>query len=515
MKQHMQFVNGMTCAIGLTVVLISVHASRGNIGDTQCGSSFGPDIFIANIDAIANFVSVGSVDALSLGQTHCNIGNAELGFVHNTSNHPVIGANLFRLKDGRFEHIGMSWVMHGFFALSGNQCACGCTPTNGTALGIGCSDSNSALSEAQQFGLGPRSEVNPFTGAFPFPHGEGDNGPTGNSVYKRLQFKKTDVDPAQNGGGSFFVEMFVVAPGDAQAGNAENNASFRNVTLNQVNGEWQFILSGQTMRSYPAIYAWQLDDPHVLIRQVPVSGDGLFVAGANATYVGDGFWEYEYAIENLNVDRAARAVQIDIPPDVVVWNFGFHDVDYHSGEPYDGTDWAVLFNGVETYLSWYTNAYDVNPNANALRWSTTYNFRFRANRAPVPGSVTIELFKPGTPTSVSAELIVPNPVRPDCNLNNIDDACDLSCLTDGSLCNVTGCGQSGDVNFNGLPDECEILGDSNNDGDVDLHDFAVLADCLSGPGLPAPSDDCLVFDVAADDDVDLHDFAPVMNSFAP
>ena len=75
------------------------------------------------------------------------------------------------------------------------------------------------------------------------------------------------------------------------------------------------------------------------------------------------------------------------------------------------------------------------------------------------------------------------------------------------------CGQSGDVNFNGLPDECEILGDGDNDSDVDLHDFAVLADCLSGPELPAPSDDCIVFDIAADDDVDLHDFAPVMNSF--
>ena len=504
-------------AIGLSFLapFNEFAGAQAPIGSTGCGSGHGPDIIISDIQSIANFPSFEGIDAFGFGHTQCNIGDAELGWSAWTNDHPVFGANLFRIRNGRFEQLGLSWLVHGFVALSNNVCSCGCIPTNGTTFGIGCSDSNSAFIQALASVNGPRSEVNAHTGNFLFPHGDGIPIPNGYGIFKRLQVSVSDLDPAQNGGGSYYVEMFTIAPGDALAGNGANNASYRKVAASQTNGEWQLAFAAQPVRGYPAIYAWQLEDPQVVIRQVPVPGDGLFLAGAKATYVGEGFWEYEYAIENLNVERAARAVLVDIPSDVVVQNVGFHDVDYHSGEPFDSTDWTALFNDAETYLRWYTTPFEVNPNANALRWSTTYNFRFQANRAPVPGSVTIDLFKPGTPASVVAELIVPNPVRPDCNLNNIDDACDLTCLIDGSLCDVADCGQSGDVNSNGLPDECESLGDSNNDGDVDLLDFAVLTDCLNGPGLPAPSDECTVFDIAADDDVDLHDFAPVMNSFAP
>src|SRR5262249_53837596 len=53
--------------------------------------------------------------------------------------------------------------------------------------------------------------------------------------------------------------------------------------------------------------------------------------------------------------------------------------------------------------------------ANALRWSTLYNFRFDADVAPAPrsGEITIGLFKTGDPASVSASTIVPGvPAQP-------------------------------------------------------------------------------------------------------
>ena len=57
-----------------------------------------------------------------------------------------------------------------------------------------------------------------------------------------------------------------------------------------------------------------------------------------------------------------------------------------------------------------------------------------------------------------------------------------------------------------------LLGDWNDDGDVDLDDFAELPGCLSSPwqapDFVMPSQDCLdAFDFDADTDVDLADFA--------
>jgi hypothetical protein len=74
-------------------------------------------------------------------------------------------------------------------------------------------------------------------------------------------------------------------------------------------------------------------------------------------------------------------------------SIGFHDVPYHSGEPYSGTDWTSVRN--TSNVEWTTQTFGVNPNANALRWSTTYNFRFDANIAPVSGDVQIGLFRSG------------------------------------------------------------------------------------------------------------------------
>ncbi|MCK4658588.1 MAG: carboxypeptidase regulatory-like domain-containing protein [Phycisphaerae bacterium] len=61
-------------------------------------------------------------------------------------------------------------------------------------------------------------------------------------------------------------------------------------------------------------------------------------------------------------------------------------------------------------------------------------------------------------------------------------------------------------------------GDWDDDGDVDLFDYAVFLGCISGPweapGFVMPSQDCLdVFDFNADADVDLGDFAAFQESF--
>ena len=66
-----------------------------------------------------------------------------------------------------------------------------------------------------------------------------------------------------------------------------------------------------------------------------------------------------------------------------------------------------------------------------------------------------------------------------------------------------------------------IAGDADNDGDVDVNDFAALTDCLTGPGVPpVPSGSsidaigCLwIFDRDGDGDVDLDDHSAFLEAF--
>ncbi|MCK4658304.1 MAG: hypothetical protein KAV82_02175 [Phycisphaerae bacterium] len=81
-------------------------------------------------------------------------------------------------------------------------------------------------------------------------------------------------------------------------------------------------------------------------------------------------------------------------------------------------------------------------------------------------------------------------------------------------------GDAPDCNINGLPDGDETIspGDFDNDGDVDLDDFAALVTALAGPDVLPGVTECLDFYLAAfdsdeDNDVDLNDFAAFQTLF--
>ena len=161
-----------------------------------------------------------------------------------------------------------------------------------------------------------------------------------------------------------------------------------------------------TMVSQPAVQAWDAQDPAVTVRVVNVPDDGWIYYGFNVTDNGDGTWHYEYAIQNLNSDRSVDRVQVPVPECVTVTNMGFHDVDYHSGSPIDGTDWSQERGS--DYVSWTTTSYESNEWANALRWGSLYNFRFDADVPATMGQSTLGLFKPGTPDSVQITMHIPD-----------------------------------------------------------------------------------------------------------
>jgi len=359
----------------------------------------GPDVIVGDLTGPASYGSQSGIAAFAIGTTSCNVGTAPLLWIANTNQHPVIAQNVYRWHNGRMEQIGMSWLKHGFTALQQSLCG-GCNPNpNGSALGVGCSDPYSAGLNGNQGPLGPRSEVNASTGFFPYPPNL--QPPVGSSIIaRRVQVKESDI----LSGARYFAEGQYVSPDDAQAGNKNNNASYREATISGNPGNYTMQWAGGTVRQKGAIHAWKAIEPQVQIVDVDIPGDGRVTIALKATNVGGGFHRYDYAVHNLSSHRSVRGISIALPSGTSVQSPGFHDVDYHSGEPYSLTDWQ--FSSASNGVSWATQTFSQNQNANALRWGTMYNFWFESDQQP--GDITLELFRPGTPATVT----VPAPTIP-------------------------------------------------------------------------------------------------------
>jgi hypothetical protein len=365
----------------------------------------GPDVTYQDVTDIANHGVIGGTRAYTLGTATCNIGNQNLLWTNGGT--PAVGFNMYRLYNGRLEQIGLSFCKTACCAAAGSGCAVSCNGQGGPVLGAGCRDVYGAGWNAIQSRLAPRSAINAFTGAIStFP------GTSGTEIFRRLQVRQSDLLQVGFPGALYFVEGQYVGTDDAQNNNAHNNATYRRVTVNQ--STFDLAMQGTTQATVPAIRAWRdhglganTPDPSVNLQSVDVPSEGRFWVATKVTPLPGGTFRYDYAVFNLNSDRSGGSFSIPLNPGVIPTNTGFHDVAYHSGEIYDGTDWpaAITPNG----LQWATTqTFLQNPNANALRWGTMYNFWFEASTPPTTGQATLGLFKPHTPNSVSFGVPVPS-----------------------------------------------------------------------------------------------------------
>jgi hypothetical protein len=182
---------------------------------------------------------------------------------------------------------------------------------------------------------------------------------------------------------------------------------------------------------------------------------------------------------------------VPVPAGATVGGIGFHDVDYHSGEAYDGTDWAVS-GGAGSSLTWSTGTA---PAANALRWGTLYNFRFVADAPPVLHAVELGLYRPGTPAAMSVPTLTPRPCDADgiCDPGETCSSCAADCLGAGlGACCGDGTCAGGESRCDcphdcGLPPKTEAACADGLDEDCDAGIDCGDADCC-GDGACAGAD---------------------------
>ena len=397
----------------------------GTGADPQVGTVPGPDVVVGDVIGLAQFGGAsGTQVGLAVGTDACNFGTIDLNWFANPSNdHPVIPQNLYRMSGGpnndeRMEQIGQSSVKHAFTALTQNLCALGCNGVGGSRLGSGCSDPYSASLNAGP-NLGSKAWINPFTGFYP----RNDGGTTNNShtghthvgPSHRILTEITDLSTSQNPGATYYAEAQYVTPheyawcvANPTQCNMNNNVSYRRYNVTGTGSPFSFSAVGATQRAKVAVSAWT-GSSTVEVRPDPVN-DGIAIVAYKVTNPSPGVWHYEYAIYNQNLDRAIQSFSLPLGSGITLSNVGFRFPPQHPGTANDGTvgssgfssaAWTQTQTGSE--MTWASETLAQNPNANAIRWGTMYNFRFDSNRPPQTANATIGFLKTGAPMQVQIQ----------------------------------------------------------------------------------------------------------------
>jgi Tol biopolymer transport system component len=337
-------------------------------------------------------------------------------FVMPQTNHPVIPHNLYRMSGGsgnseRFEQVGQSWVKHAFGTEQADGCFVCQAGGDFTHLGVGCSDTYEAGQNATQFDLGSRAWINPFTGVFSS-DARGHTGHTHTGTSHRILVEGSDLNTTLNPGATYYAEVQYISsdeyawcqthPGQC---NMYNNASYRRFN---VSGTTSFTFSpvGDTVRMSAAINAWTGATIHPIEPEPGVDGRAFIAYKVTGPVAG--VYHYEYALYNENLDRSIQSFSLPLGCGVTLSNLGFHAPLNEPGSANDGTlgdggfsNAVWTSNQTTDAVSWSTETFAQNQNANALRWGTLYNFRFDSSKPPLATQATVGFFKTGTPVTVA------------------------------------------------------------------------------------------------------------------
>ena len=459
--------NDDACAVQSTVVtavepgqwtFIRVSGWQGATGqfrlDVSCDpQGEGADILIGELTTFQQFGRLGSVVGCAVDSPVCNAGTEPLDwFPLNNPHHPFMIFNMYRLMDDRIQHIGQSWVKHGFASTQADTCGLGCCPWHdSTRTGIGCSDTYSAGTNAVQGYLGPRYEINPWSGEWVYEGShlelnKGEHDP----IEHRLQLRDDDLDPAQNPDAVYYCELYVLSHDDADH---MNSIAWEPVVVSGApGGTWSFNIGGPDTQIGPALDAWA-GAMQTVIPDAP-ERDGRVILAVKVSPGEGGTTHYEYALHNHDLDRAIGSFSVPMGSCTTVSNVGFAAVPSHD-EPFSNSPWQAT--RTADALIWETVPFDGDAlDSNPLRWGTLFNFWFDADAEPADTTVSLGLFYPGSPAELTGATTGPafHSLPGDLDGNGVIDAADLAILL-GSWGPCPNC-----------------PADFDGDGDVDAADLA-------------------------------------------
>jgi hypothetical protein len=394
----------------------SIPLSPGSYGDVTFTPRFYKsredtlDCLLGFLMRFQQYAHVGTypdgIAALTMLTLSCNVGNVDIPWeAPMDEDHPGIPMQIYRETDHgsytTFEMIGYSDIKHGFFALSNSDCDPCEHPSDGTFLGVGCSDAYGQGNNADPTWLAPRHEWDPYIGRWEclYSHFAGEEpdcvrrhgGGGHDQLEHRLFAYDSDLETPNS---TYYYECMYVVENDI---NKMNNLGYRKVSIVWDGLGWDCEDLDELILG-PALLQWDAD----LHTWAQVgTDDGHVLMSSKATDMGGGTYHYEYALLNFDSHRRVRSIAIPVDQAGTVTNTDFHfpDVD----DP--NYSWDLI--QTDQYVTYETVTFEEDTTA-ALMYMTMLNFRFDADAPPRPAFANLGVFRPGDPMEITALVMAPS-----------------------------------------------------------------------------------------------------------
>lgn len=330
--------------------------------------------------------------AASMMNEMCNPGSVTIPwFAAMQTNHPKFGFLMVRVAGDKIEQVSdWSFCKHAFISTNSPSSCGSCVPAGGgTVMGIGCSDIYGVGNNNDRTTLGPPVELNPWLGTWNAVGSYFDIGDpaqagfpaSANGAYSlniagfdavknRVVMKEADL---LTPGAKYYYGIHLMHEGEAVA-NRGDNLAHRGCNPVYGGSSWTFANNAEAQQWGTVLQRW----PGATIDNGQNGNDdGRFFVAVKTTSLGGGQYHYEYAIHNVDNNRAGGTFRLPIDAGATATNFTFGDIDTNALN-----DWTAARVGNEIVFT--------APVGNPLRWNTIYNFGFDCNYQPGFGTATID-----------------------------------------------------------------------------------------------------------------------------
>lgn len=365
----------------------------GGASLAQSNLIVGTDVQLGLLETFSPLVREGTfpagVGAFAMSTTACNSGSVDVPWLAAMQeDHPFISFLIVRETAGQLVQISdRSYVKHGFFALSNAQCSACRNPSDGTFLGVGCSDTYAVVNNGDNFWLGPADEIDPWLGDWGhvcshFDWGEPPAPPLQRcdgfrssiiigqaELGHRVIIKDEDLDV---GTSIFHFQGQYTIRGEPEE-DRTNNLGSREFVPTWAGNRWTITVpaTGNDLVHGSVLERWTGALVNSTRNEIGgVAQDGRVYLGVTTEDLGNGFHRYNYALHNRDNLRGVGSLRLPLCPGAQVQNVSFHDLDDDAGN-----DWTVTQSGAELVFE--------TPD-NPLLWNSIYSFSFECDALPAP-----------------------------------------------------------------------------------------------------------------------------------